>query len=423
MGLRGIDTSFLNQPIGSPNVLTQGLGAIGQGLEKRQAIKRQDEQLETQRADKLAQQDIENDRQNELLELKEIEFTVNTLDKLGTTPAEKKALLMKLDPDRFGAGSALDLSNVKEANFDLTLNKIRGAKTRAEATAALGELRLTPGVSPEVLKGAANIAQSIPSDLAFSPEEVRLVRTYAPELLDPTTKRPKPGAVQEANIRKDKKELELEDKKLDLKSNQAAEEKITEDNALIANQVGSVNEMINLLKTGDVETGFLAQSKTRASEIARSFGFDDLAGSITNAPSNNAFNTVVNSMVLRIMQAQTGPQTDNDRAFIQQTLPSLGNTPASNQIVAELMKDRLLRQQSENDFLVENIGKGKKVNKLRREYQTKFGFDRIASVPKTSSNASGLLTFSKFEQAIKAAAPEATEDQIISEWKKRLKKK
>ena len=88
-------------------------------------------------------------------------------------------------------------------------------------------------------------------------------------------------------------------------------------------------QALNMLKSIDVDTSAIEPAKAWVSKYAEALGFNPQNIGLETATNAQAFVGIANKLILTVMQAQKGPQTENDAKRIEKTVASLGNTPAA----------------------------------------------------------------------------------------------
>ncbi|TQV80315.1 hypothetical protein [Denitrobaculum tricleocarpae] len=163
-----------------------------------------------------------------------------------------------------------------------------------------------------------------------------------------------------------------------------------------------------------VETGAAAPMKAAIGAYARALGFEPEAIGLDQASSAQAFTGIMNNLVLTKMQAQKGPQTENDAARIEATLARLGNTPEANDFLfrsAEALERRAVEQRRfyESHFAANGTydGAGPAWDKFKVETPL-VGTNPKSGVP---------VFFHEFAKEVMRVNRGATQEQILDLWK------
>lgn len=151
-----------------------------------------------------------------------------------------------------------------------------------------------------------------------------------------------------------------------------------------------------------------------AGNMAVSLGFDPESVGLGNITTGQQFNGVMQNLVLAKMQAQKGPQTENDAKRIEMTVASLGNTPAAREFLLnsamnmnqlEILKERHWQDWWEQNGTYDGAASA---------WNKGLGNERfVATNPK-----SGVTVFlPEFMARAKEVNPDATMEQILELWR------
>lgn len=154
--------------------------------------------------------------------------------------------------------------------------------------------------------------------------------------------------------------------------------------------------------------------KQKAGNAIAAFGIDPASvPGFENISSGQQFNGVMQNIVLSQMQAQKGPQTENDAKRIEQTVASLGNTPRAR----EFLLDSAM---AVNDM---KILKRNFWNRFRQEKGTFDGADTAwqktfgnAGMVRKHPKTKQVLFLPEFMDTVKRENPDATTSQILELW-------
>lgn len=95
----------------------------------------------------------------------------------------------------------------------------------------------------------------------------------------------------------------------------------------------STLSQLQTIKNVDFKTGWGAPAMAGAAAILGSLGVKDAEKYATQAQT---FQQVAKERLMTTLQAQVGPQTEGDAQRAEATFMQLGNTPAANQLIADL---------------------------------------------------------------------------------------
>lgn len=176
----------------------------------------------------------------------------------------------------------------------------------------------------------------------------------------------------------------------------------------------TIDQMVNM----DVESGALEPIKNQAARLFNAVGVDGdklLGANVANAQS---FNAVSGKLLADALLLQKGPQTDKDAERIKATLPQIGNEKTANVFIMLSLKAMNNRKIEMADFyqtVLERDGNLKEADKEWRQY--------INSTPLVSDSVrdkdTGLpMFYYDFKQKARSANPGASDNEIISAWRK-----
>lgn len=144
-----------------------------------------------------------------------------------------------------------------------------------------------------------------------------------------------------------------------------------------------------------------------------------LLGRVTDG---QAFVGTMQNLVLTKMQAQKGPQTETDAKRIESTVSSLGNTPQTREFLLRSADALAQLDQMQAQFWDEYRAKNPKksfegASSAWREWRNK------TPLIGTNPNTNLPVFLPEFMDAARRANPDATEDQIIGQWRMKYGRK
>jgi len=172
----------------------------------------------------------------------------------------------------------------------------------------------------------------------------------------------------------------------------------------------------------DLPGGALEPVKAKVGAFAQALGIqkENLAAlGLDNATDAEAFTGIMQNLVLAKMQAQKGPQTENDARRIEQTVASLGNRPEARDFLMRAAvsneQTAILKRYFYEDFEAKN-------NTLSGA--SKAWRDYMGSTPMVATNPNSNLPvfFTEFAEGVHKAEVAAghappTAEQVLAEWK------
>ena len=164
----------------------------------------------------------------------------------------------------------------------------------------------------------------------------------------------------------------------------------------------------------DVSTGAFEPSKAWASSIAQGLGFNPEIIGLDKADNAQAYQGIVQNLVLTKMQAQKGPQTENDAKRIELTIAQLGNTPEAKRFLLDSSIALEERKIEERDFYLDYKSKNKSLDGARsawNKYKAKTPL--LGDNPKTGRP----VFYNQFKRGMLEANPGVTVDQINTMWR------
>lgn len=186
-------------------------------------------------------------------------------------------------------------------------------------------------------------------------------------------------------------------------------------------QAEEQNVGLSQVENIDVKTGFGEEAKGQLARVFNSLGVN--GNSLTGVdPANiQAMNAVTGKLVLDVMAAQKGPQTDADRAGIAKTLPTIQNEALANKFTINSLKAINFRKMEMRDFYEKFLDDNQTLKGADREWasfkqKTPLLSDNIKD-PET-----GLpMFFHEFKQKATERNPNASPEQIVNAWRELAK--
>lgn len=181
-----------------------------------------------------------------------------------------------------------------------------------------------------------------------------------------------------------------------------------------AGQAEEQNYTLDELEAMEVQTGALEPLKVQLAAIGESLGAD--MSSLANVAAGQAYDAKGKKMVLGEMQKQKGPQTESDMKMIAKTVTNLGNTPEANKFIIKSIRAQNLRKVEHRDFMENYLqekgnldGASKAWNKYKRD---------VPMIAKNLKRGGLPMFYSEFEALAREQDPQASREDIISEWKR-----
>lgn len=182
-----------------------------------------------------------------------------------------------------------------------------------------------------------------------------------------------------------------------------------------ADQATTLLDNLNQLDAIDVQTGALEPAKASIAAVIEGFGID--ASSIANATTAQSFNAISGRLLNDVLNAATGPQTDQDADRARKTISSLGDTPGASQFKNDSLRSLALRQVEQRDFIANQLDQDKNLSQANKEWREfKRKTPSLSSVVKDSSTGLPLFFF-QFKQMAKERRPGINDQEIIEAWR------
>jgi hypothetical protein len=186
-----------------------------------------------------------------------------------------------------------------------------------------------------------------------------------------------------------------------------------------ANNSATALQQYQMAKNIDVETsGALEPWKVAGVALAEGLGVD--TGMLDRATNAQAFQGIMENMVLSKMQAQKGPQTENDTKRIQSTLASLGNTEDARIFLLDageaLERENIEKQQFWSKWRETHNGTFEGAQSAWNKFKDKTPF--LAKNPNTGRP----VFFSQYIDRMRQANPDAEYADFVDLWQKKYGK-
>lgn len=175
----------------------------------------------------------------------------------------------------------------------------------------------------------------------------------------------------------------------------------------------------DIAKSIDVKTGALEPLKAKAGALIQGMGFNPENLGLPDAGNAQAITGVLNNVVLTKMQAQKGPQTENDAKRIEQTVGNLGNTPEAFGFLLDAGKALEERKIEQRDFYAAYRGRTGTLQGASAAWN-KYKADHPL-VGKSPSNDRPVF-LNDFLKEMRKANPKMTLDQMMQVWREDFSK-
>ena len=173
-------------------------------------------------------------------------------------------------------------------------------------------------------------------------------------------------------------------------------------------------QIINDNPTGKEGFPMAGLLKQKAGNAIAAFGIDPATVPGFKAiSSGQQFNGVMQNIVLTQMQAQKGPQTENDAKRIEQTVASLGNTPQAREFLLESAMAVNDMKILKRDFWQRYKNETGSFNGAGTAWRDSLGgAGMVRKHPKTGE----VLFLPAFLEAVRAENPDATTEKMLALW-------
>lgn len=165
------------------------------------------------------------------------------------------------------------------------------------------------------------------------------------------------------------------------------------------------------------QTGALEPYKAGFASVVKDLGFDNIANQIADVTNAQSLQAVSGRLVQDVLNAATGPQTDQDAARAAKTITNLGDDPKAGQFKLNSLRALSLRTKQRSDFISQKIDEGMTFSKANQEWN-KFASDTPNISSSVKDPSTGLpLFFYQFESVARRNNPNATREQILATWR------
>ena len=165
-----------------------------------------------------------------------------------------------------------------------------------------------------------------------------------------------------------------------------------------------------------VNSGQFAPIRTVIAGMAQDIGVDPESLGLDRATDAQAYRGILNNLVLSKMQAQKGPQTENDAKRIEQTLSNLSNTPEANDFLIRSAMALERRKVEQRDFY---LTWREKEGTLAGAESAWNKFKRKTPLVGTNPKSGLPVFFSEYRQGIRENNPDFSDDDILRLWRKK----
>lgn len=175
-------------------------------------------------------------------------------------------------------------------------------------------------------------------------------------------------------------------------------------------------QTIQIAKSIPVPKGSLEPLKAKASALLEGLGVDPGIVGLDSATNAQAFTGIMQNAVLNKLQAQKGPQTENDAKRIEQTVATLGNTEDAANFLMDAAAALRRRDIEKAEFWTDWRSERGTYNGARKAWN-----DRIKKTPLVGTNPnSGLPVFYyDFQEKVMQANPGASMDDVKELWSRK----
>lgn len=217
--------------------------------------------------------------------------------------------------------------------------------------------------------------------------------------------------------------------------NEAASEGLTEEQKKLAStrvnrfdgyvEAGNLAEtqLSNIRSARSVATEATLPSQFQKSigDVGAALGFsaEKMRPIVGDIDSAQKFVGSLQNLVLEKLQAQKGPQTENDARRIEKTVASLGNTPEARDFLLRSAEALALRDVARRDFYDDFLTENETLKGADQAWsQYMGGAPMFAENP----NSGQQVFLFEFMDAVKKANPGASRDDIMGLWREKYQK-
>ena len=176
---------------------------------------------------------------------------------------------------------------------------------------------------------------------------------------------------------------------------------------------------LDIAKNIDVSSGALEPFKNSVAAFAQGLGFDPANIGLDKADNAQAFTGIMQNLVLTKMQAQKGPQTENDAKRIQMTVSSISNTKEAKDFIIDAsiaLEKRKVEMSNFYEAYRAKNGTFQGANIAWGQYKAKTPI--MGKNPKTGRP----VFYNQFRDAVLEANPGASDEDITKLWRQKYAK-
>jgi hypothetical protein len=170
----------------------------------------------------------------------------------------------------------------------------------------------------------------------------------------------------------------------------------------------------------DIKTGAFEPAKAAFGAILEGFGVD--ASRLVDVDTAQSFEAVSNRLVNDVLNQAKGPQTEGDALRAKKTIAGLKDSQLAKDFKVASLRALALRTSEQRDFVVDRMDEGltfSQASKKWRQFARKT--PSLSSVVKDKETGLPMF-FYQFKQKAQDLNPDASQEDIVSEWR-RLNKK
>ena len=176
-------------------------------------------------------------------------------------------------------------------------------------------------------------------------------------------------------------------------------------------------QAIEIARNIPVTTGAIEPLRAKVGALAQSFGIspEALRGfGLDQATTAEAFTGVMQNLVLSRMQAQKGPQTQQDAQRIESTVASLGNTPEASDFLLRTGQAMARRDVEKHNFYEQYRASKGSLNGVQQAWDSELNGRPLLGV---NPNSRLPVFYDEFVPAFLQANPGATKADALTMWK------
>lgn len=202
--------------------------------------------------------------------------------------------------------------------------------------------------------------------------------------------------------------------------NVAMGQELVKDYAVVREQSAAAENSLAQIEIAmriPVTTGTTAPYLAKAGALAQALGFDRKILSqygLGDASNAEAFTGVMNNLVISRMQAQKGPQTENDARRIEATLASLGNTPEAANFLLRTAKALARRDVDKMAFYDDYRGRNQgSLDGVGAAWRSHLSDSPLVGINPTTKQP---VFYDEFVTGFRKANPNATIEDTRKVW-------